>query len=53
MTFASEIDLLPCCSRTVWSLGRLMPMGVRGPASPISMTTSMALAVMPVTPALR
>ena len=53
MTFESEIDLLPCSSRTVWSLGRLMPIGVIGPESPISTTTSMAVAVMPRTPSLR
>jgi hypothetical protein len=30
-----------------------MPIGVTGPESPVSMTTSMALAVMPLTPGLR
>ncbi len=30
-----------------------MPTGVIGPESPVSITTSMAVAVMPFTPALR
>ena len=45
--------MLPCSSRTFWSLGRLMPIGVIGPDSPVSITTSMALAVMPLTSGLR
>ena len=53
MTLDSDTDLLPYCSRIAWSLGRLMPIGVTGPESPVSMTTSMALAVMPVTFGLR
>jgi hypothetical protein len=36
-----------------WSFGRLMPTGVIGPDSPVSMTTSMAFAVMPCTPCFR
>ena len=53
MTLDSDTDLLPCSSRTSWSLGRLMPIGVTGPESPVSITTSMALAVMPFTSGLR
>ena len=53
MTLASEKDLLPYCSRTLWLFGRLMPIGVIGPESPVSNTTSMALAVIPVTLSLR
>ena len=40
-------------SRIAWSFGRLMPTGVTGPESPVSVTTSMALATMPVTLGLR
>src|SRR5213080_1336085 len=53
MTLDSETDLLPYRSRTCWSLGRLIPIGVIGPQSPVSMTTSMALAVIPRTLDLR
>src|SRR5215469_15413750 len=50
VTFESETDLLPYCSRMLWSLGRLMPTGVTGPESPVSITTSIALAETPRTP---
>src|ERR1700674_1392716 len=53
LTLESDTDLLPYCWRTLSSFGRLMPTGVMGPASPVSMTTSMALAVMPCTLGLR
>src|SRR5215218_8198786 len=53
ITFDSETDLLPYRSRTCWSLGRLMPIGVIGPQSPVSSTTSIALAVIPFTSGLR
>jgi hypothetical protein len=36
-----------------WSFGRLTPIGVIGAASPLSMTTSIARAVTPVTFGLR
>ena len=51
--FESETDLLPCSSRTFWSFGRLMPTAEVGPASPVSTTTSIALATMPLTFGLR
>src|SRR4026208_2046668 len=51
-TFESDTDLLPCSSRIRWSFGRLMPIGVTGPESPVSTITSMALATMPLTLAL-
>src|SRR5678815_2677444 len=51
-TFESDTDLLPCSSRMRWSLGRLIPIGVTGPESPVSTITSMALATMPLTLAL-
>src|SRR5512142_1823349 len=53
LTVDSETDLLPYFSRIVWSFGRLMPTGVLGPEAPVSMTVSIALAVMPRTPGLR
>jgi hypothetical protein len=53
MTLDSDTDLLPWRSRISWSLGRLIPIGVIGPQSPVSTTTSMALAVMPRTSGLR
>ena len=53
VTFESDTDLLPCVSRISWSFGRFTPMGVIGPASPVSMTTSTARAVTPVTRGLR
>src|SRR5215468_11152785 len=53
LTLDNDTDLLPYCSRIAWSFGRLMPTGVTGPESPVSTTTSMALAVMPCTPCLR
>src|SRR5580704_5176136 len=52
-TFDSDTDLLPWRSRIASSLGRLIPTGVIGPESPVSMTISIALAVMPLTPAFR
>src|SRR5512141_3464480 len=52
-TFDSDTDLLPYFSRIVWSFGRLIPTGVTGPESPVSITVSIALAVMPRTPGLR
>jgi hypothetical protein len=52
-TLLSVTDLLPCASRMAWSFGRLMPIGVTGPESPVSITTSMALATMPFTIGLR
>ena len=52
-TFDSDTDLLPYFSRIAWSFGRLMPIGVTGPESPVSTTTSMALATMPWTFGLR
>ena len=48
-TLEIDTDLLPYCSRTSCSFGRLMPIGVTGPASPVSMTTSMTFAVIPCT----
>ncbi len=51
--FESATDLLPYRSRTDCSLGRLIPTGVMGPDSPVSITTSMARAVTPVTPGFR
>ena len=53
ITFESETDLLPYRSRIAWSLGRLIPIGVIGPQSPVSITTSIALAVIPRTSDLR
>ena len=53
MTFDSATDLLPYFSRIDWSFGRLMPIGVTGPESPVSTTTSIALATMPCTLGLR
>src|SRR5262245_24632751 len=52
-TLARDTDLLPYCSRIFSSFGRLMPIGLTGPVRPVSMTTSMALATMPVTLGLR
>src|SRR5215203_2979522 len=48
-TFDSETDLLPYCSRTASSFGRLMPTGVIGPESPVSISTSIAVADTPRT----
>ena len=53
VTLDSAIDLLPYFSRMPWSLGRLTPIGVTGPTSPVSITTSIALATMPWTSGLR
>ena len=53
ITLVSDTDLLPCCSRMRSSFGRLIPIGVTGPESPVSTTTSIALAEMPVTPCFR
>ena len=53
MTLLKDTDLLPYWTRMSRGLGRLMPMGVTGPASPVSITTSIALADTPCTWGLR
>src|SRR2546426_1206399 len=42
-------DLLPYFTRMSSGLGRLMPIGVIGPESPVSSTTWIAFAEMPLT----
>ena len=53
MTLDRETDLLPYLSRMAWSFGRLTPIGMTGPASPVPTTTSIALAAIPWTLGLR
>jgi len=49
LTLERDNERLPCRSRISWSLGRLMPIGVSGPESPTSTSTSIASAEIPST----